>query len=167
MVKKKKEEKIVKIKKAEKVDMGKLILDCIQNKTMELHDMFPELIELRYEKNPDRLVMELSKNVNGIVVTHEGVELPIEIKTKAENKPVIMIDKEDGTGPKPESEELLEQDAVYHKEFGKQALNIMNMSESIGPHTVVENPNAKKKKAIAEWKKRHSNVNIKVDPEEK
>ncbi|MFA5048764.1 MAG: hypothetical protein WC516_07095 [Patescibacteria group bacterium] len=162
MGRKKKVQEEQKVQEVNVETLRKAILNYLQLNGWQIRKQFG-LIDARLEENPTRLVLiatssELKTNEFENLV-HDGVVIPVEVQ-KVEMKPVVVTgDVTDGG--KVEAAQEVDQNPVFHQEFSKQAKDVLNIKETVGPNATkddVKGPN--KEEALNAWKKRHSKVKI-------
>jgi hypothetical protein len=154
----------------ENKDTKKTILSFLQNNALDLYKKYPGLLNAKYEENPPRLLMFMTKQPtdllkfehNGVeiipevivqniaVVVQEGGAQPAQvIKDSEYNKlgiPGQVIELEKGEQTKPVNPDMAE--TVYHQ-FSKEEAKALGISEVIGPHSTSTN-----QEAFAAWKAR-------------
>lgn len=66
--------------------MKELILDFIQTRILEVFRAVPDLVEMYYAEEPDRLVLVVSKSTPTASFTHKGVSIVTEIIVKEKQR---------------------------------------------------------------------------------
>jgi len=141
----------------ENQDVKKLILDYLQLHAWDLTSKIAELNELKFEEDPPRLVLCMTREVDDLPkIEFMGQPIPVEIRVTGE--PVVLThDKEQL--PTPEKHPTVKEDGLYHH-------NVEGSEEALGPFPKAGNKNERVSKAMEEWKKRWPGVGVKKDDEE-
>lgn len=137
-----------------KKDMKKLILNYLQLHGLDLRAQISSLNEARFEDDPPRLVLCLSKEEENLPeIKFMGQLLPVE--TMITGEPVILKHDEEQL-PIPKKHSTEKDDIVFHH-------NIAGTEEAISPFSKPKNVNEETEEAIKKWKSRWPSV--KVDEE--
>jgi len=143
----------MKKKVAEEVmsDLKKNILNFLQEKSYDIIKKNRGVFSMRFEENPERIVVLCNDSSMVPELKYNDVVLPVEYDTVKSN-PVILTDK---LSPESQKEEKNKKDHFY-RAFEGEAAKLHGMKEAIGPHSEKN----EESEAFKAWKKRHSYVKV-------
>jgi len=132
-------------------NLKKNILNFLQEKSYDIVKKNRGVFSMRFEENPERIVVLCNDPSMVPELKYNGVVLPVEHDTVKSN-PVVLTGR-----LSPESQNPGEKKVDhFHRAFEGEAAKLHGMKEAIGPHSEKD----EKSEAFQAWKKRHSYVKV-------
>lgn len=103
-----------------------IILEYLEKNSALLKEKY-SLIDIRFEENPSRLVLTSRKELQPETIQYKDVVIPTEVE---------ILDIKSVVVPAQENDEK------FHTEFTKEAQKVLQLKETIGPHSVVNSKHA-------------------------
>jgi hypothetical protein len=144
----------------------KFILDYIQNNALDLYGKMNNLLDIRFEDDPPRVVMVVMPVPGGLStkapeLVHNGVKLEVEVEFR---KPTsVMLGENESTENSiiTEDENSKNEDEIYHRSITGKAAEILGITEALGPHSL--DKAAKQRESYEAWVKRHPAIKVRND----